>query len=273
MIRLSVNVNKIATLRNARGGNVPNLLRVSKDVLRFGAAGLTVHPRPDGRHIRREDVEALYGLVSECRAKGSEVEFNVEGYPDERFLGLLQSHPPQQATLVPDSPEVLTSHAGWQISSHRSHLQEVLLQLRESGIRSSLFVEAEVSAVEEAKAVGADCVELYTGTYAKEMSKIEEAETELSEEAPSCTGLDLKSVEERALAPYLRAARRAKQLGLRVHAGHDLNLHNISAFAAAVPCVEEVSVGHALVCESLYYGLQNVVGMYLERIERAARGY
>ena len=395
MTRLSVNVNKVATLRNARGGNLPNLLQVSKDVLRFGANGLTVHPRPDARHVRLEDVAILHTLVSEWRAKGAEVEFNVEGYPNERFLKLLKTYPPQQATLVPDAPNVLTSNEGWRISSHKVKLKEVLFQLREKGIRSSLFVEAKVSAVEEAKEVGADCVELYTGPYAKEMAKLEkitgtlstrdqtepntepsgeersktekitgtlstrdqtepntepsgeersktekitgtlstrdqtepntepsgeersktekitgtlstrdqtepntepsgeersktekitgtlstrdqtEPNTEPSGEERSKTEKTTDTLSEKTqhiLTPYVEAARRAKEIGLYVNAGHDLNLDNVGLFVSVVPSLDEVSIGHALVCESLYYGLQNVVGMYLERIERANYG-
>lgn len=254
MTRLSVNVNKIATLRNARGGHIPNLLQVSEDIVRFGAAGITVHPRPDGRHIRAADVGTLHASLSRLRKEGRDIEFNIEGYPDARFLGLLKDFPPQQATLVPDPPDVLTSQAGWDILAHKKLLQHTLSKLQQHGIRSSLFVAADVAAVEATKEVSADRIELYTGPYAVAAAKGPQAA-------------------QHALKPYLKAAQRAQQLGLGINAGHDLNLENIGPFIKAIPFVDEVSIGHALISEALYYGLQNVLGMYLERIERAVCGH
>ena len=251
MVKLSVNVNKLATLRNARGGNMPNVLQVSQDILDFGAQGITIHPRPDQRHIRSKDVEILHDLVTRRRKAGSSVELNIEGYPDERFLDLLQRYPPQQATFVPDAPDTLTSNTGWNIPSNEPILRKSINFLHEKGIRSSLFVNADPSAIEAAKQVGAKCVELYTGPYAL---AVEEGEKRGA----------------KALRPYLSCAERAERLDLRVHAGHDLSLSNLALFVKEMPFLDEISVGHALICEALYYGLQNVVGMYLELIKRNA---
>ena len=227
MVRLSVNVNKIATLRNARGADLPNLLQVSRDVLRFGAAGLTVHPRPDHRHIRPEDVAHLHELIGAARDQGADIEFNIEGYPDSRFLRLLEAYPPQQATLVPDAPDVLTSDRGWRISTDTALLQDVIAQLQGMRIRTALFVDAAPRAIEEAKEVGAARVELYTGPYARAAT-----------EGPSAA--------QAALRPYLEAAQRAEALSIELNAGHDLNLSNIGLLLSQVPTIKEVSIGHAL---------------------------
>ena len=249
MTRLSVNVNKIATLRNARGGNVPDLLEVSKDIISFGAAGITLHPRPDGRHIRETDLGQIHQLITALRSQGQDLELNIEGYPDARLFDLLRKYRPEQVTLVPDAPEVLTSNQGWCIEVHEELLREALSEVHGLGIRSSLFVEADPLAVEAAHRVGAHRVELYTGPYA-------EAFVGDSDQGRG------------SLQRYILAARRAQELNIGLNAGHDLNLENISPFICAVPQVDEVSIGHALISEALYYGLQNIVGMYLERIQR-----
>lgn len=239
MTRLSVNVNKVALLRNARGGNLPNLERVVKDCEAFGAQGITVHPRPDERHIRYSDIPALKNIVT--------TEFNIEGYPSEKFMDMVLKHKPHQCTLVPDAPDVLTSDSGWETIKNKVFLQDVISRLKESGIRVSLFIDPNPRHVEGALACGAERVELYTGRYA-----------ESYENNP-----------ERAVAPHSICAREAGRLGVGLNAGHDLNLDNLKYYMEHVPGLLEVSIGHALICDALYYGLQNVIEMYLRQIALA----
>lgn len=232
MTRLSVNVNKIALLRNARGGYVPNLLQVATDCERFGANGITVHPRPDERHIRYQDVYDLKPIVK--------TEFNIEGYPDARFLDMVLAVRPHQCTLVPDPPHVLTSNAGWDTVQHRLLLTDIIAQLHQANIRVSLFIETDETMIAGAKEVNADRIELYTGPYAEQY-------------AHNPTS---------AVSPYVQAARFAAQIDLGINAGHDLSLQNLRYFVQNVPHVVEVSIGHALVADALYYGLQNTIGLY-----------
>ena len=224
MTKLSVNINKIATLRNARGGNNPNVLQVAADCERFGAEGITVHPRPDERHIRYRDAIELKKIVT--------TEFNIEGYPDKRFMQLVQEVRPQQATLVPDAPGVLTSNEGWDTLAHADHLKIIVRQLKAWGCRVSLFLDPKPEMVEGALQVGADRIELYTGPYATDFIQDKEA----------------------AIAPYLQTAERAKALGVGVNAGHDLDLNNLRYLAQTIPWIDEVSIGHALICDALYFG-------------------
>ena len=236
MTKLSVNINKIATLRNARGGNNPDVVRVALDAERFGAQGITVHPRPDERHIRRDDVVQLAQVVT--------TEFNIEGYPDQRFLDLVAEVKPAQATLVPDPPEVLTSNAGWDTVGQKEFLRDVIQQLKATGVRVSIFVDPNEAMVEGAAAVETDRIELYTEGYARGYVADKEA----------------------AVAPYTRSAERAQTLGLGINAGHDLDLHNLKFFKERVPHLLEVSIGHALICDALYYGLENTIQMYLRKL-------
>ena len=236
MTRLSVNINKVATLRNSRGGNLPNLVQVAKDCEAFGAQGITVHPRPDERHIRYSDVPALKEIVT--------TEFNIEGYPSRQFLDLVLANRPEQCTLVPDSPEVLTSDQGWDTVGQASLLRDITTELQEAGIRVSIFVDAEERFVEGAKAVGADRIEFYTGNYAKAFAANPEA----------------------AVTSHSRSARLAQDIGIGINAGHDLNLDNLSFYRKNVPGLLEVSIGHALICDALYFGLQNVIQMYLRQL-------
>lgn len=232
MTRLSVNINKIATLRNARGGNLPDVERFAVDCERFGAQGITVHPRPDERHIRRSDVYALKGLVT--------TEFNIEGNPTEAFVQLVTEVRPTQVTLVPDSPEQLTSNHGWDTKANQERLRALAERFHAAGIRVSVFVDADPEMVHYAKEAGADRVELYTGPYA-----------ELYEEDP-----------EKALEMYRPAAEQARKEGLGLNAGHDLNLRNLHAFVSAFPWVDEVSIGHALVADALYLGIEETIKQY-----------
>ena len=232
MINLSVNVNKIATLRNARGGNVPDVLQVAMDCERFGADGITVHPRPDERHIRRSDVLALRPLVR--------TEFNIEGYPSEQFMELVLSVRPTQATLVPDGPNVLTSSAGWDVVPNMALLTGIVDRLKEAGIRTSIFVGTDLDNIRAAAQTGADRVELYTGPFAEEF----------------------ESDPERAVAPFTAAAATAHSVGLGLNAGHDLNLKNLKFFQQHVPHLSEVSIGHALICDALYLGLEATIKAY-----------
>lgn len=234
--RLSVNINKVALIRNARGGHLPDLLQVAQDCERFGAQGITVHPRPDERHIRYADVYALKPLVS--------TEFNIEGYPDERFMDMVLSVKPHQCTLVPDPPGVLTSNAGWDTLTQRAQLQSVIAALKKEGIRVSLFIETDRTMIEGAAQVGADRIELYTGPYAAQF------------------GVDKTA----AVKPYAEAARWASEAGLGINAGHDLNLDNLNYFRQHVPDLLEVSIGHALICDALYLGLHNTIQAYLLRL-------
>ena len=236
MTKLSVNINKIATLRNARGGNNPDVIQVARDVERFGAQGITVHPRPDERHIRRDDVIRLAEVVT--------TEFNIEGYPDARFLQLVDEVKPAQATLVPDPPEVLTSNAGWDTVGQRIFLKDVIQQLKAMGVRVSIFVDPDEAMVEGAAAVDTDRIELYTEGYARGYASDRAA----------------------AVSPYTKSAERAQTLGLGINAGHDLDLLNLKFFKERVPHLLEVSIGHALVCDALYYGLENTVQMYLRKL-------
>ena len=232
MTNLSVNVNKIATLRNARGGNVPDVLRVAMDCERFGADGITVHPRPDERHIRRSDVYALRPLVR--------TEFNIEGYPSEQFMELVLAVRPTQVTLVPDAPGVLTSSAGWELEPNMDFLTGIVDRLKEAGIRTSLFVGTDLDNIRAAARTGTDRVELYTGPYAE----------------------DFDADAERAVAPFAAAAQMAHSVGLGVNAGHDLSLHNLEFFQKHVPHLSEVSIGHALISDALYLGLEATIKAY-----------
>lgn len=236
MTRLSVNVNKIATLRNARGGNNPNLVQVAKDCEAFGAQGITVHPRPDERHITYQDVLDLKEIVT--------TEFNIEGYPDQRYMELVRKVRPAQATLVPDPPEALTSNAGWDTVGQANFLKEVIGELKELGIRTSIFVDTELANIEGAKACDTDRIELYTEPYAA----------------------NYHSNKLQAVEPFLVAAERARELSLELNAGHDLDLHNLNFLISTIPYIKEVSIGHALVSDALYYGLENTIQMYLHKL-------
>ncbi|MBA22963.1 MAG: pyridoxine 5'-phosphate synthase [Flavobacteriales bacterium] len=236
MTKLSVNINKVATLRNSRGGDVPNLLRVASDLQSFGAEGITVHPRPDQRHIRYDDAYALPKIVN--------TEYNIEGNPIPEFVKMVTDIRPTQVTLVPDAIDALTSNAGWDTHTHLEFLKKTIHQFKEVGIRTSIFFDPEVKMIEGAFETGADRIELYTEAYAANFTKNP----------------------EKAIAPYVKAAERANELGIGINAGHDLNLENIEYFAKNIPNLLEVSIGHALVCESLYLGFQNVIPMYLQRL-------
>ncbi|MCR5190483.1 MAG: pyridoxine 5'-phosphate synthase [Bacteroidales bacterium] len=235
--RLSVNINKIATLRNARGHNLPDVLKVAQDCERFGAQGITVHPRPDERHIRYQDVRDLRPIVK--------TEFNIEGYPSESFISLVLEVHPAQVTLVPDAPDALTSNAGWDTLKRADFLKDVIGRFRQAGIRTSIFVEADPVMVEGAAKIGTDRVELYTESYAS----------------------GYNADREKAIAPFVAAAEAAGHCGLGLNAGHDLNLDNLAYFNQRIPNLDEVSIGHALICDALYYGLENTIQMYLQRLQ------
>ena len=232
MTQLSVNVNKIATLRNARGGDVPNLLQVALDCERFGAQGITVHPRPDERHIRYQDVRELKKVLT--------TEFNIEGNPIPSFMALVEEVRPHQVTLVPDAPDALTSSAGWDVARHRDFLSEILGQLHTWGIRTSIFVGTDLKNLDAAAALGTDRVELYTEPYASGYS----------------------ADHARAVAPFVQAAEHARTLGLELNAGHDLSLENLHFFSEAIPFLSEVSIGHALISDALYLGLEETIRRY-----------
>ena len=232
MVNLSVNINKIATLRNARGGNMPCVLQVALDIEKFGADGITVHPRPDERHIRRSDVYELKPALH--------TEFNIEGFPDKRFMDMVLEVKPHQATLVPDAPSVLTSSQGWPVAENREFLTTIVARLKEAGIRVSIFVDATEERVRQAAEVGADRVELYTGPFAQMFS----------------------TSPEKAVEPYTKAAQVAHEVGLGLNAGHDLNLLNLKFFKDNVPYLDEVSIGHALISDALYLGLERTIGAY-----------
>lgn len=236
MTKLSVNINKIATIRNARGGNMPNVLKTALDCELFGAEGITVHPRPDQRHIRYTDVEDLSHNIK--------TEFNVEGYPNKEFLDLVCKYKVDQVTLVPDAPDVLTSNAGWDCKKHFDELKSVVEMLHENNRRVSLFVDPNSKQLEWAKKTGADRVELYTEDYATHFPQNP----------------------ERAIEPYVKAALTAQELNLGLNAGHDLNLKNLSYFKQNIPGLLEVSIGHALISDALYYGLDNTIKMYLAKL-------
>lgn len=242
MTKLSVNINKIATLRNSRGGNTPDLLEAARNIERFGGQGITVHPRPDERHIRYADVRALKPILT--------TEFNIEGYPGEPFIELVNEVRPAQVTLVPDGPDAITSNAGWDTIANRDMLKDIVAQFKANNIRVSIFVDADPRMVEAAVATGTDRVELYTEAYATGYAANREA----------------------AIAPFVAAAKTANECGLGVNAGHDLSLENLEYFAANIPGLLEVSIGHALISESLYLGLENTVRLYLQKLQNAANG-
>ena len=237
MTKLSVNVNKIATLRNSRGGNTPDLLKVAIDIQDFGAEGITIHPRPDERHIRYQDAYDLKSIVT--------TEYNIEGNPIDQFMKMVLAIKPTQVTLVPDSVDTLTSNAGWDTVANQSYLQEVISEFKNNGIRTSIFIDTDLKLIEAAAKTGADRIELYTEEFA--------------------TQFDLGN--KNAIKPYTNAAILAHELGLGINAGHDLSLENIQFFKENIPNLAEVSIGHALISESLYLGLENVVNMYLHRLQ------
>lgn len=236
MTKLSVNINKIATLRNSRGGNVPNLLKVARDIESFGAEGITIHPRPDERHIRYQDARDLKDVVT--------TEYNIEGNPIQSFMDLVLEVKPTQVTLVPDAIDAITSNAGWDTIKHQSFLKEVITEFKNNNIRTSIFIDTDAKLIEAAAKTGTDRIELYTEHFASEFDK----------------------GNKEAIKPYTKAAIFAHKLGLGINAGHDLSLDNIKFFKENIPNLAEVSIGHALISESLYLGLQNVVNMYLHRI-------
>lgn len=236
MTRLSVNINKIATLRNARGANNPDVAKAAMDCERFGAQGITVHPRPDERHIRYSDVTILKDVVT--------TEFNIEGYPDDRYLKLIREIKPAQATLVPDPPGALTSSAGWDTVKHAEFLKRVISEIKNLGVRVSVFVDPSVRMAEGASNVGSDRIELYTEPYATHYHQ----------------------GREKAIASYAETAKAAQHLGLGINAGHDLDLHNLRFLKESIPGLDEVSIGHALVCDALYLGLENAIQLYLREL-------
>ena len=236
MTKLSVNINKVATIRNARGGNCPDLLQVARDCEAFGADGITVHPRPDERHIRRSDVTSLRAVLT--------TEFNIEGYPSREFLDLVLRVRPAQVTLVPDKPDQLTSNAGWDTVKEQDFLRDILNDIRAAGIRSSIFIGADAKMAEYAAKAGADRVELYTGPYAEMYSKNR----------------------EEAIAPFVETAKQVRRMGIGLNAGHDLSLVNLHYFVNNIPWVDEVSIGHALICDALYMGLRDTIAAYKEQL-------
>jgi pyridoxine 5-phosphate synthase len=236
MTKLSVNINKIATLRNARGGDRPNVLKFALDIERFGAQGITVHPRPDERHIRYADVRELKPRLS--------TEFNIEGYPNASFNDLVLEVMPAQVTLVPDPPGVLTSNAGWDARERKAELKRVIARFKEAGIRTSMFMGTDIEQIAHAADTGTDRIELYTGPYAEQYADDREA----------------------AVIPFVRAAEKAAEVGLGLNAGHDLDLENLAWFKAQVPGLLEVSIGHALVCDALLFGMENTVQLYLREL-------
>ena len=236
MVKLSVNINKIATLRNARGGNVPDLVKAAIDMERFGAEGITVHPRPDERHIRYTDVYDLKKVLT--------TEFNIEGYPSDNFIRLVCAVRPAQVTLVPDPPEALTSNFGWDTIRFEMLLKKVVARFHASNIRTSIFMEPDVRLIENAVKTGTDRVELYTESYAK----------------------SYLAHRESAIAPYIAASEVAHQCGLGINAGHDLSMENLKYFAQHIPYLDEVSIGHALISDALYFGLENTIQMYLSQL-------
>ena len=238
MTKLSVNINKIATLRNARGGSMPNVVQMAIDCESFGAEGITVHPRPDERHITYQDVLDLKEVVT--------TEFNIEGYPDDRYLGLVKKIKPHQATLVPDPPDAITSNAGWDTIANKDFLVEVITQLKKEGIRTSIFVEPRIDIIEAAKEIGTDRIELYTEPYA----------------------YNYRENREKAIEDFVKAANKARELSIGINAGHDLSLENLQYLKECIPFLDEVSIGHALICDALYYGIQNTVQMYKRKLNQ-----
>lgn len=232
MTQLSVNINKIATLRNARGGNIPDVVKSAIDIQRFGANGITVHPRPDERHIRYSDVLELRKIVT--------TEFNIEGYPNDKFIQLVLNVKPEQVTLVPDPPDAITSNSGWDVIKYKNFLSETIQEFQKSGIRVSIFLNPDEKMVEKAAEIGTNRIELYTEPYAS----------------------DYVADREKAIKPFVSAANRAHNLNLGLNAGHDLNLENLKYFNEKIPFLLEVSIGHALISDALYFGLENTVQMY-----------
>lgn len=241
MTKLSVNVNKIAVLRNSRGGNLPNVVRTSLDIERFGGEGITVHPRPDARHIRYQDVRDLKAVIA--------TELNIEGNPIPSFVDLVMEVKPAQVTLVPDAEDAITSNAGWDTIKHREFLTQICKKFNDAGIRTSIFVDPVPAMVEGAKECGAERVELYTEAYAA----------------------GYKADREAAIAPYVEAAEAARRVGLGLNAGHDLSLENLEYFASRIPWCDEVSIGHALIADALYYGLENTVQLYRRCLKAAEK--
>jgi pyridoxine 5-phosphate synthase len=237
MTKLSVNINKIATLRNSRGGNVPNLLKVAKDLQQFGAQGITIHPRPDERHIKYQDAFDLKDVV--------QTEYNIEGNPVKKFMDLVLAIKPTQVTLVPDADDAITSNAGWDTIKHKDFLIDIIKEFKNNNIRTSIFVDPTIEMIDGAKETGADRIELYTEEFAHQY------------------GLGNK----KGIEPYIQSSIRANELGLGINAGHDLSLDNIQFFKQNIPDLLEVSIGHALVAESLYLGFDNVVNMYLNKLK------
>ena len=236
MTLLSVNINKVATLRNSRGGDSPNLLKVAKDLQEYGAQGITIHPRPDQRHIRYKDALDLPQVLTS--------EYNIEGNPIPKFIDLVLKIKPTQVTLVPDAADAITSNAGWNTIKHQKYLKKIIDKFKVNGIRTSIFVDPEIPMVQGAFDTGTDRIELYTESYAKNYH------------------ID----KSKAISPYINAAKKAKELGIGLNAGHDLNLKNLAYFSQNIPDLLEVSIGHALICESLYLGFENVIPMYLQRL-------
>lgn len=234
MTKLSVNINKIATLRNARGGNIPDLLKIAVDCQAFGAEGITVHPRPDGRHIRYSDVLDLQSVIT--------TEFNIEGYPSPSFIELVKTVKPCQVTLVPDPPEAITSNAGWNTIENESFLKEIIEELQSVGIRVSIFIGTDINNIRNAAKTGADRIELYTEPYA----------------------VNYAHDREKAVQPFVEAAKAARDAGLGINAGHDLNLENLHYLKENIPWLKEVSIGHALIADALYFGLEKTIQLYKE---------
>lgn len=237
MTKLSVNINKLATLRNSRGGTIPNLLKSARDIESYGGQGITIHPRPDERHIKYKDAYDLKDVVT--------TEFNIEGNPIPKFVEMVLTIKPTQVTLVPDAEDAITSNAGWDTIKHKDFLIDVIDTFKESGIRTSIFVDPDEKIVEGAAAIGTDRIELYTESFAESFAK----------------------GNRKGILPFTNAAKKATELNLGINAGHDLNLDNIKFFKENIPNLLEVSIGHALICESLYLGLENVVNMYLHRLQ------
>ena len=237
MTKLSININRIATLRNARGGNIPNVVQFAIDCERFGADGITVHPRPDERHITLQDVYDLIKVVT--------TEFNIEGYPDARFMEMIKNIKPAQATLVPDPPHVITSNTGWDVINNMHELKEIIATIRSYGVRVSLFLNPELPQVEAAASSGTDRIEFYTGPYAEEYI----------------------SDKHKAISDYISAAELAHKLGLGINAGHDLSLINLKYFKQNIPQLAEVSIGHALISDALYYGIENALQLYKRQLQ------
>ena len=238
MTKLSVNINKIALIRNSRGSNLPDISKVAKDCERFGAEGITVHPRPDQRHIKYEDIPILKSVVT--------TEFNIEGYPNKEFMDLVIANKPHQCTLVPDPPGVLTSDSGWDTIEHHHFLSEIVNELKNNGIRVSLFLNPDLKMMEGAAKVGTDRIELYTGKYANEYTLNK----------------------EKAISNHIETANLAKSFNIGVNAGHDLNLDNLRYYQEHINNLLEVSIGHAIVCDSIYYGLHNTIQMYLNLLKK-----